>query len=227
MNRNHRLSSAPSRDGHAVAAWVVLPSVRAARAALAVVVALLGLALFAQPALADGPGYGGTADKLAVSWASGPTTQAAGSTAAAPQRVLHISGVGFRNLSQVSLRVSANSNIATRVDAAGTLSAAVSLPANSPDITGTSVVASGRAPSGTSLTLVGSVPPVPSGMSPAQVVPWVAAIVGLVLLGYRVARGRIRNTRLRDELAAAEHHTADLAHELVGHLPHAPVPATT
>ena len=184
-----------------------------------------------QPALADGPGYGGTADKLAVSWVTGASAQAADASPSAASRTLHISGVGFRNLSTVSLRVSSNSTLTTTVDAAGTLSAAVQLPANGPTLTGTSVVASGRAPSGTSLTLVGSVPPVPAGMSPAQVVPWVAALLGLGLLGYRVARGKVRRTRASVHTDVHhEHHVIDhskeLASELLGHLPHKPVPAT-
>ena len=112
-----------------------------------------------------------------------------GSAAVAPAAVvtqngagLRVGGVGFRGLSVVSVRVGSRPAFLARVDSTGTL--VVTAPAAAADAitAGTSVVALGRAPSGTSKTLVGSVPPRPSGTGPVDLVPWVvtAALVGLV-----------------------------------------------
>jgi hypothetical protein len=96
---------------------------------------------------------------------------------------LHVGGVGFRGLSVVSVRVGSRPTFLARVDATGTLS--VTAPASAADAisAGTSVVALGRSPSGTSKTLVGSVPPRPTGTGPVDLVPWVAVAVLVMLVG--------------------------------------------
>jgi hypothetical protein len=95
---------------------------------------------------------------------------------------LHVGGVGFRGLSVVSVRVGSRPAFLARVDSTGTLSVLAPPSAADAISAGTSVVALGRAPSGTSKTLVGSVPPRPNGTGPVDLVPWVAlaALIGLV-----------------------------------------------
>ena len=63
----------------------------------------------------------------------------------------------------------------------------------------TSVVALGRSPSGTSKTLVGSVPPRPNGTGPVDLVPWVelAALVALSG-GWLVRRVGTTTSRVRE-----------------------------
>ena len=225
------------------------------------------VAVVAIPAAhAEGPGYGGAADKLSVSWtgtatptpASTPATTAAptsapttastaapttGATSAAPApdassttvsgnpqptvaatsssaatttatstttpgdiavpagsggrgtgvvvpraavtpqgSGLHVGGVGFRGLSTVTVRVGSQPVFLARVDSTGTLSVTAPPSAGDAISAGTSVVALGRSPSGTSKTLVGSVPPRPNGTGPVDLVPWIAlaALVGLI-----------------------------------------------
>jgi hypothetical protein len=95
---------------------------------------------------------------------------------------LHVGGVGFRGLSVVSVRVGSRPAFLARADSTGTLSVLAPPSAADAISAGTSVVALGRAPSGTSKTLVGSVPPRPNGTGPVDLVPWVAlaALIGLV-----------------------------------------------
>jgi hypothetical protein len=183
------------------------------------IAAVLGVALvtagavglLAPAAKADGPGYGGGADKLAVAWTDQPPTTAAGlpvtgggtgralsgAGSSLPDAVatddigLAVTGVGFRGLSSVDVRVGAGDPFSVRVDDTGTLR--IQAPASSSDSvsSGTSVVAVGRAPSGTTKTLVGSVPPRPNGTGPVDLVPWVALVLGLGFVGTWIV-GRTR-----------------------------------
>ena len=173
---------------------------------LALLITGLG-ALLAPAARAEGPGYGGGADTLTVSWQPAGTAKAAGTapgtggrgagvaaadlTAEASGLELTVDGVGFRGRSAVEVRVGSAEPLATRADATGTLN--VGVPARTADVagTGTSVVATGRSPSGTSMTLVGAIPPKPTGTGPVDLVPWLAAAVVVGMAGsWLVGRGR-------------------------------------
>lgn len=195
---------------------------------VALPVAAVGVVLVAVPAAnAEGPGYGGGADKLNVSWeagaadsgsAAGSSTPALPSTgggaakgaangaaaAGVPTRTdeglaLVVDGVGFRGLSEVSVRVGSDEPFTTRVDDSGTLDVGVPLSQSETAKSGTSVVATGRSPSGTSMTLVGSIPPRPAGVGPVDLVPWVAAAVAIGLAGSwlvsRLSPRRVRTER--------------------------------
>lgn len=136
---------------------------------------------------ADGPGYGGTADELAVVWqpveqvnlAAGPSLAVAADSELIrtdqQSAQLVVRGVGFRGRSEIELRVGAGGTEVLRVDESGTLEAEVGTSTGDVAEPGTSVIAIGRAPSGAARTLVGAVPPLPSGLGPADLVPWVAA----------------------------------------------------
>lgn len=149
----------------------------------------------APAAAQDGPGYGGTADELAVSWAEQDQVLAMGPAGPAIELeqsglALAVNGVGFRGRSEVVVTVGTNEPITARVDPTGTLALSVDLDrAAAGPQPGTSVVALGRAPGGTSRTLVGAVPPIPAGTGPADLVPW---IVGLGLAGAGVVAARRR-----------------------------------
>lgn len=87
---------------------------------------------------------------------------------------LDVFGLGFRGRSEVVVTVGTNDPVTTRVDPTGTLDLAVGLEdLDAGPQPGTSVVVLGRAPAGTSRTLVGAVPPVPSGTGPADLIPWI------------------------------------------------------
>ena len=200
---------------------------RTRRAAMiAIPIASLVLVLAILPnASAEGPGYGGTADKLSVSWTttaspgtavpppaparepkgssdvpepngSGPgsaaifhgsrgssvrvvarasSMPAAGVTASGLS--LSVGGVGFRGLSAVRVRVGTGAAYTGRADATGTLQVLVPVASDTEVRAGMSVVALGNAPSGTSMTLVGSIPPRPLGKGPVDVVPWFVAAI--------------------------------------------------
>jgi hypothetical protein len=142
---------------------------------------------------AEGPGYGGTADQLAVSWQEVETIVAMGPPDTpldleAGGLALDIFGLGFRNRSEVVVTVGTNEPVTTRVDPTGTLDLTVGLEQlDAGPQPGTSVVVLGRAPSGTTRTLVGAVPPVPSGIGPADLIPW---LVGVALAGATALRRR-------------------------------------
>ena len=178
---------------------------------------VLGLVLVtavpvAAAGAAEGPGYGGKADKLDVSWSQETevVTAAAADGAPVPQSLdiaggpdptllsagpagpqLSVFGVGFRGKSDVNLRVGSGRPLDVRVDDAGTLEIEVPRSDSAEAQPGTSVLAQGRGPSGATRTLVGAVPPLPSGTSPAQFVPWLAAIGLVVMAGFWV-RARVR-----------------------------------
>lgn len=140
----------------------------------------------------EGPGYGGTADELAVVWqpveqvnlAAGPTMAVAADSelirTEQQSAQLVVRGVGFRGRSEIALRVGAEGTEVLRVDESGSLEAEVATSTGDVAEPGTSVIAIGRAPSGAARTLVGAVPPLPSGLGPADLVPWVAAAAAAV-----------------------------------------------
>ncbi len=156
--------------------------VGAASAALLAGSVLLAPAVLAQ----EGPGYGGTADELAVSWREPERIIAMGAPGTSIDLVasglaLDVFGLGFRGRSEVVVTVGTNDPVTARVDPTGTLDLAVGLEdLDAGPQPGTSVVVLGRAPAGTSRTLVGAVPPIPSGTGPADLIPW---IVGVALAG--------------------------------------------
>jgi len=161
-----------------------MPSPLTARRLGAASAALLaGSVLWAPAALAqEGPGYGGTADELAVTWTEPDRVLAMGGPAAsieleASNLALDVFGLGFRSRSEVLVTVGTNNPVTTRVDPTGTLDLSVGLERlDAGPQPGTSVVVLGRAPAGTSRTLVGAVPPVPSGTGPADLIPWVVGV---------------------------------------------------
>ncbi|MEU7907607.1 hypothetical protein [Actinoplanes sp. NPDC049118] len=148
-------------------------------------------------ALADGPGYGGTADALTVQW----------QPRAADDEGLAVYALGFKGGSPVSLRVGAAAERTVVADAAGALrvlvvnAASAPAPASTPDTTvlpvtdgstsrlssGTSVLAVGKTPAGMTRTLVGSVPPAEAGRGIQDVAMWggAAAVLGAAVLWSR------------------------------------------
>ncbi|MET8149510.1 hypothetical protein ACIBSW_38460 [Actinoplanes sp. NPDC049668] len=176
--------------------------------------AAAALGAFTGPgaALADGPGYGGTADALTVQWRP----------RAADGDGLAVYALGFKGGSPVNLRVGAAAERTVVADAAGALrvlvvSAAAPAPAPTPDTTvlpvtdgstgklssGTSVLAMGTTPTGMKRTLVGSVPPEQAGRGIQDLAWWAAAAAALGAVAFRYRRrglaavtgvaGRLRN----------------------------------
>jgi hypothetical protein len=109
---------------------------------------------------------------------------------------LQVSGVGFRGLSVVDVRVGSSPAFTIRTDDTGTLAVSIAPVAADSVAVGTSVVALGRAPSGTSKTLIGSVPPRPTGTGPVDAVPWITVAVLVGLAGAWVI-GRLREGHAR------------------------------
>lgn len=170
--------------------------------------ALLMFLFLCVPSVAhaeQGPGYGGDADALAVTWenpknkamAAGPPavpTERNGGASGGPvtdtkrlalspdQSRLNVEGLGFRGLSEVTVQFGDEDPVAVRVDQTGTMS--TTFPATGTDAPGTTIVAIGRGPSGAIRTLVGSVPPMPSGTNLMGMVPWfiVVPVVGIAAL---------------------------------------------
>ncbi|WP_153040090.1 hypothetical protein [Actinoplanes sp. TFC3] len=153
--------------------------------------AVTGALLASAPgiALADGPGYGGTADALTVQW------DAESGTADG----LAVYAVGFRGGSPVQLRVGSGEDRTIAADQSGALRVLVLGSAAPTPITdeetavlrnsdafsaGTSVLALGQTPAGDVRRLVGSVPPAAAGHGVQDVAPWgiaVAAVAGAVV----------------------------------------------
>jgi hypothetical protein len=166
-------------------------------------VAGVGLVAFlVMPAHADGPGYGGTADRLSVTWQAavpggdGLSSGTLPSTGRSQYGAdLAVSGVGFRGRSEVEVRVGSGEPFVVRVDGTGTLRAAAPAAQGQVITTGVSVVATGRTPSGTSKTLIGSVPAPASGAGPVDLVPWLVALA-LVLMAMTWLRPRLARTRV-------------------------------
>jgi hypothetical protein len=167
------------------------------------------LLAWAPAASAEGPGYGGDADTLHVAWVPAPQEAPeflgsargmavmipAATGADAPEFTLAVSGLGFRALSAVTVRVGSGEPQEARADSAGAVSIVIpprEVGSASPGLT---VVASGFNMSGTTTTLLGSVPPAPrSGFDPSMVAPWLVAAGALALL---VARRRNRAARVQ------------------------------
>jgi hypothetical protein len=181
------------------------------------VVAFVGLLPvgLASPAQAEGPGYGGGAEALTVSWqdqgsGDAPKEQpkalggvgggrgvvtvggrAPDATVTGSGLTLVVDGVGYRGRSEVEVRVGSAAPFTARVDQTGTLDVGVPATSAESTTTGTSVVATGRSPSGTSMTLVGAIPPRPAGVGPVDLVPWVSAALALGAAGVWLV-GRLR-----------------------------------
>jgi MYXO-CTERM domain-containing protein len=152
----------------------------------------------APAAATEGPGYGGTADELSVAWTTSDVqVLAMGAPGTSDLQIdgsplsLELYGLGFRGRSEVSVSVGSSPAVTMRVDETGTLDLAVPVERlGAGPQPGTSVLVLGRAPSGTTRTLVGAVPPLPSGVGPAQIVPIGAAALALVGGAVAVRRRR-------------------------------------
>ncbi|AGL14311.1 hypothetical protein [Actinoplanes sp. N902-109] len=153
---------------------------------LLLVAVALGATLAPGAALADGPGYGGTADALTVQWDadSGATDG------------LAVYAVGFRGGSPVHLRVGSGDDRTIAADQSGALRVLVlnpttTTPATTDDTTvltiagsgsfsaGTSVLALGQTPAGDARRLVGSVPPAEAGRGVQDLAPWAVVLAAL------------------------------------------------
>lgn len=183
--------------------WHVVPATAhtgGVRRLLYALVALLVVGAATPVQAAEGPGYGGDAGGLNVTWKT-PGNQAAGPPSvpgdsgsdapADPNKVglvpdgarLQVDGIGFRGLSEVEIQFGNQGTQPVRADSTGSVSA--DFLATGQDAPGTTVVAIGRGPSGAIRTLVGSVPPLPNGPNPMGIVPWllIIPIVGVAILG--------------------------------------------
>lgn len=165
-------------------------------AALALAAATLGAVLAPGAAVADGPGYGGTADALTVQWQP---------ESAADTEGLAVYAVGFRGGSTVQLQVGSLDDRTVSADVAGALrvlvvegSAAVQEVADTTVLrvagasgagTGTSILVTGETPAGSVRKLVGSVPPAETGTGAGELVPW-AVVLSAVAGGGIWLRGR-------------------------------------
>jgi LPXTG-motif cell wall-anchored protein len=173
-------------------------------AAIAAACTALGLFGVAAPALAgpgqgqgngpgnsnksEGPGYGGGADRLDVKWKDKVDEKDK-----VKKTAVAINGVGFRAGSKVLLRVGSGAEISALVDAAGALT--FDVPGQELALaSGTSVLVQGSTPAGTQLTLVGAIPPEPTGSGAQDVVPWVVAGGALLAVsgGFIGRRRRMR-----------------------------------
>jgi hypothetical protein len=172
-----------------------------------------GLAHAQEP---EGPGYGGNADNLSVTWtpASSVAVSAmaagSGSRASVPsensgdsgsnpdilragapaEEKLTISGLGFGTRSEVAISVGDGEDMAVRADTTGTLRLDLDSGQAARTEPGVSVLAMGRTPSGSSRTLVGAVPPKPNGIGPSELLPWLIGAVLAMGLGVWAIRRR-------------------------------------
>lgn len=119
-------------------------------------VVVLACSAPSTPALAEGPGYGGTADELAMRWVRVQTLALASSTGDA--EVLRVEGVGFRARGAVSVRVGSAQETTAFADDTGTL--VLELRAGAGRLEpGSAGIAIGETPGGSVRTLLGTVPP--------------------------------------------------------------------
>ena len=167
--------------------------------------AVLGAVGCPGAALADGPGYGGTADALTVRWQPPEGASAEG---------LAVYALGFRGGSPVSLRVGSAATTTVNADLSGAVrvlvvdGSATSTPAAA-DATvlpveyissgrfasGMVVSAVGRTPAGVIRNLVGAIPPAEAGRGVQDVVWWGAAAALLAgAAGWIRRRGVGRDT---------------------------------
>jgi hypothetical protein len=129
--------------------------------------------LLATPgvAAAEGPGYGGKADKLILKREkqAGKAKDTSGEVTAF--------GVGFRGGSKVALRVGSGADSDAIADELGTLR----VPVTGAAVPGTTIIAVGQTPSGSAWTLVGSVPSEETSGGLRGFASWI--IAGLGVLG--------------------------------------------
>ncbi|GAA3338445.1 hypothetical protein GCM10020358_18530 [Amorphoplanes nipponensis] len=138
-------------------------------------------------ALADGPGYGGTADALTVQWQPPEDTRSEG---------LAVYAVGFRGGSTVSLRVGSADTRAVTADPSGAVrvlvvdrNAVAPAPAGADTVllpiehvaggqfaAGMTVSAVGETPAGVIRNLVGAIPPPEAGPGVQDVLRWGVAL---------------------------------------------------
>ncbi|MBT8226326.1 MAG: hypothetical protein HKP61_11335 [Dactylosporangium sp.] len=118
------------------------------RVRLAVLSGMLAALLTPSAAVAEGPGYGGNAHQLGVRWKSKKS-----------KKRIVIAGVGFRAHSRVLLRMGDADERRAVADETGTVRAVVDTGEQRARLaSGSSVLAVGQTPGGTTLTLVGFVP---------------------------------------------------------------------
>ena len=197
---------------------------------------MVGVGIVLAPvSAAEGPGYGGTADQLAVSWELSPQPGALGAIGqAAPvlDARLAVQGLGFRGLSDIDLRVGDATSVAQTADQTGTVETTVPVPGGRA-APGTSVVAIGVTPSGSRRVLIGAVPPRPSGVGPQELVPIALAALGgtvLVVSFWRRRRRLVTGPATADRPAdrrgdgpgddpvdGAAHVTGDVTGDVTGH----------
>lgn len=167
----------------------------------------------ASAARADGPGYGGNAGDLTVKWtetseaisAAPPDVPGQGETGPDPNKIglqdanqaLTILGMGFRASTAVRIQVGDIANVERKSDQTGTLALDVPAAEVGPNAPGASVLATGLSPSGTTRTLVGSVPPKPSGVGPQNIIPWIAGVFAVGALAYAGQGARKRRAEAR------------------------------
>ena len=177
------------------------------------IVVAAAVALIASPLptahAEEGPGYGGSADALSVSWVepspaqpestevvvdlggrgSSVIVRSTAQPTLEPDRLqLQVNGLGFRARSQIVIRVGDSAPVSSRSDTAGSLNVAIDPALIGGTQPGLSVVAIGRGPSGTAVTLYGSVPPEPAGSGPMLLVPWLVLAVVLAALAVWLRR---------------------------------------
>lgn len=168
----------------------------------------LGAVVAEGAALADGPGYGGTADALTVQWQQQAGTSAEG---------LAVYAFGFRGGSPVSLRVGSAPTATVTADLSGAVRVLVvdgnaAAPAAVADAillpvehvptgrfaAGMVVSAVGQTPAGVIRNLVGAIPPAEAGTGVQDVARWGAALALLAgAAGWLRRRGVGRQTVLR------------------------------
>ena len=176
------LSTAPAHAGRSRRSITVLGA--------ALLMVGVGVVL-APVSAAEGPGYGGTADQIAVSWEASPQPGALGPSGQAPTSAarLAVQGLGFRGLSDIDLRVGDAPPAAEATDETGTVAVTVTIPGGQA-APGTSVVAVGVTPSGSRRVLIGAIPPRASGVGPQELVPIAIAVLGGTVLAGSVWRRR-------------------------------------
>jgi hypothetical protein len=162
-------------------------------APLVLTAAVLGAVVSPGAALADGPGYGGTADTLTVQWQPPEGASAEG---------LAVYALGFRGGSPVSLRVGSAATTTVTADLSGAVRVLVvdgdgasptpSTPAPADAVVlpveqvgsgrfaaGMVVSAIGETPAGMIRSLVGAIPPAEAGTGVQDVAPWGIALAAL------------------------------------------------
>ncbi len=124
-------------------------------------------------AAAEGPGYGGKADRLILKKKAKDPAKPKESGAE-----LAVFGVGFRAGSQVTLRVGSGADATVHADETGALR--VQLNGQTP--AGTTIVATGQTPSGSAWTLLGSVPADEPSGGRRDFTSWIVAALGVLAL---------------------------------------------